>query len=183
MLNVLVVVNVVVINVCEKKKEEEEEKKNGFCDVILLCFTYFSTGTFVVIAVPADMFLSNLQRGGGPFEILDFFGQIFAYLSVCRRVQRSRSPRGSEVQIFHKRSKIVDLSLRRVVEKSRYFTNDPELWTFLYAAWLRGPDISQIIQKRLKKYPKKSIAALSHLAATWQLIALCATYQTLDLFG
>ena len=38
---------------------------------------------------------------------------------------------GSEIQIFHERSKIVDLSLGHTVERCKFFTKDPELWTLL----------------------------------------------------
>ena len=30
----------------------------------------------------------------------------------------------------------------------------PQVWTFLYTAWLRGPDISQNTQHSFKKYPQ-----------------------------
>ena len=36
---------------------------------------------------------------------------------------------GSEIQIFHERSKIVDLSLGHTVQGCKFFTKDPELWT------------------------------------------------------
>ena len=54
----------------------------------------------------------------------------------------------------------------------------------VYAAWLRGPDISQNIQKRLKNI-QKSIAELSHLAAaaTRRIIVPHTTYHILDVFG
>ena len=39
---------------------------------------------------------------------------------------------------FNKRCKIVDLSLWCVIQRSRNFTKHSKLWTFFYAAWLRG---------------------------------------------
>ena len=41
---------------------------------------------------------------------------------------------GSEIQIFHERSKIVDLSLGHTVQRCKFFTKDPELWTLLCTA-------------------------------------------------
>ena len=79
----------------------------------------------------AGIFLSNFQ--GGAFEILDLFlKQISDLLKKLWTFQYAAGFRGPGFLI--KRSTIVDLSV--------------------YAAWLRGPDISQNIQKILKKYPK-----------------------------
>ena len=47
--------------------------------------------------------------------------------------------RGLDLQIFNKTSKIVDLFGKPLGQRSRYFTKDPKLWTFLSGAWLRGP--------------------------------------------
>ena len=47
--------------------------------------------------------------------------------------------RGSEVQLFFFKYKILDLFLKGVVWTSRYLTKHPKLWTFLSGAWLRGP--------------------------------------------
>ena len=41
---------------------------------------------------------------------------------------------GSEIQIFHERSKIVDLSLGHTVQRCKCFTKDPELWALLCTA-------------------------------------------------
>ena len=41
---------------------------------------------------------------------------------------------GSEIQIFHERSKIVDMSLGHTVQRCKFFTEDPELWTLLCTA-------------------------------------------------
>ena len=41
---------------------------------------------------------------------------------------------GSVIQIFHERSKIVDLSLGHTVQRCKFFTKDPELWTLLCTA-------------------------------------------------
>ena len=69
----------------------------------------------------------------GAFEILDlFFKQISDLLKKLWTFQYAAGFRGPGILI--KRSTIVDLSV--------------------YVAWLRGPDISQNIQKILKKYPK-----------------------------
>ena len=71
------------------------------------------------------IFLSNFQ-GGGAFEILDIFlKQISDLLKKLWTFQYAAGFRGPGILI--KRSTIVDLSV--------------------YAAWLRGPDISQNIQK------------------------------------
>ena len=79
----------------------------------------------------SGIFLSNFQAGA--FEILDlFFKQILDLLKRLWTFQYAAGFRGPGILI--KRSTIVDLSV--------------------YAAWLRGPDISQNIQKILKKYPK-----------------------------
>ena len=43
---------------------------------------------------------------------------------------------------FNKRCKIVDLSLWCVIQRSRNFTKHSKLWTFFYAAWLRGSAFS-----------------------------------------
>ena len=40
---------------------------------------------------------------------------------------------GSEIQIFHERSKIVALSLGHTVQRCKFFTKDPELWTLCTA--------------------------------------------------
>ena len=58
------------------------------------------------------------------------------------------TPRGSEVQIFRKRSKMLDLSLRRVIERYRYFTKDPEPWTFVVRCVAQR-------SRYLTKHPKK----------------------------
>ena len=42
------------------------------------------------------------------------------------------------LDLFNKRCKIVDLSLWCVIQRSRYCTKHSKLWTFFYAAWLRG---------------------------------------------
>ena len=60
--------------------------------------------------------------------------------------------------ILIKRSTIVDLSV--------------------YAAWLRGPDISQNIQQIFKKYPK-----IDYRAFARRIIVLHVTFKILDLFG
>ena len=79
----------------------------------------------------SGIFLSNFQ--GGAFEILDLFlKQISDFLKKLWTFQYAAGFRGPGILI--KRSTIVDLSV--------------------YAAWLRGPDISQNIQKIFKKYPK-----------------------------
>ena len=54
--------------------------------------------------------------------------------------------RGSEVQLFKKKYKILDLFLKVVVWTPRYLTKHPKLWTFLVSHWVRGPDILQKIQ-------------------------------------
>ena len=41
---------------------------------------------------------------------------------------------GSEIQIFHERSKIVDLSLGHMVQRCKFCTKDLELWTLLCTA-------------------------------------------------
>ena len=41
---------------------------------------------------------------------------------------------GPEIQIFHEKSKIVDLSLGHTVQRCKFFTKDPELWTLLCTA-------------------------------------------------
>ena len=74
--------------------------------------------------VGAGIFLSNFQAGA--FEILDLFlKQISDLLKKLWTFQYAAGFRGPGILI--KRSTIVDLSV--------------------YAAWLRGPDISQNIQK------------------------------------
>ena len=79
----------------------------------------------------SGIFLSNFQ--GGAFEILDLFlKQISDLLKKLWTFQYAAGFRGPGILI--KRSTIVDLSV--------------------YAAWLRGPDISQNIHKIFKKYPK-----------------------------
>ena len=83
------------------------------------------------MACSAGIFLSNFQAGA--FEILDLFlKQISDLLKKLWTFQYAAGFRGPGILI--KRSTIVDLSV--------------------YAAWLRGPDISQNIQKVFKKYPK-----------------------------
>ena len=55
----------------------------------------------------------------------------------------------------------------------------------VYAAWLRGPDISQNIQKIFKKYPKidyRAFASSRHHYAADNRTA-CDIYNILDLFG
>ena len=79
----------------------------------------------------SGIFLSNFQAGA--FEILDlFFKQISDLLEKLWTFQYAPGFRGPGLLI--KRSTIVDLSV--------------------YAAWLRGPDISQNIQEIFKKYQK-----------------------------
>ena len=86
------------------------------------------------------MFLSNFQGGGGAFEILDLFKkQISDLLKKLWTFQYAAGFRGPGILI--KRFAIVDLSV--------------------YAAWLRGPDISQNIQQILKKYPKVDYRAFA----------------------
>ena len=73
------------------------------------------------------------QISKGAFEILDLFlKQISDLLKKLWTFQYAAGFRGPGILI--KRSTIVDLSV--------------------YAAWLRGPDISQNIQKIFLKYPK-----------------------------
>ena len=80
--------------------------------------------------------LSYLRRGGGEFEIVDlFFYQFWTFWKKLWTFQYAAGLRDPGILI--KRSTIVDLSV--------------------YAAWLRGPDISQNIQKRIKKYPKSRL--------------------------
>ena len=91
---------------------------------------------------PPGIFLSNFQAGA--FEILDLYLKQISDLlwKNCEKLKncgpfsmpqgRRRYAAGPGILI--KRSTIVDLSV--------------------YAAWLRGPDISQNIQKIFKKYPK-----------------------------
>ena len=73
----------------------------------------------------------QISKGGGAFEILDLFWHIF---DLLEKLWTFSMPQGWEVHVSFKRSTIVDLSV--------------------YAAWLRGPDISQNIQKRFTKYSK-----------------------------
>ena len=80
-----------------------------------------------------DIFYQISKGGGGAFEILDFFlKQISDLLKKLWTFQYAAGFRGPGILI--KRSTIVDFSV--------------------YAAWLRGPDISQNIQQIFKKYPK-----------------------------
>ena len=105
--------------------------------------------------------LLQISKGGGG-EILDLFGQILDLLKKLWTFQYAAGFRGPSILI--KRSIIVDLSV--------------------YAAWLRGPDISQNIQKRYKKISKYILQSF-HLAATatqWMIVPH-ATYQIFDLFG
>ena len=69
---------------------------------------------------------------GGHLRFWTFFKQISDLLKKLWTFQYAAGFRGPGILI--KRSTIVDLSV--------------------YAAWLRGPDISQNIQKIFKKYPK-----------------------------
>ena len=49
---------------------------------------------------------------------------------------------GSEIQIFHERSKIVDLSLGHMVQRCKFVTKDPESSVDLVVhRWVRGPGI------------------------------------------
>ena len=69
------------------------------------------------------------QISKGAFEILDLFWTNFGPFFNCGSSLYADGFRGPGILI-------------------------KRLWTFLYAAWLRGPDISQNVQKRLNKYPK-----------------------------
>ena len=75
----------------------------------------------------------QISKGGGHLRFWTFFlKQISDLLKRLWTFQYAAGFRGPGILI--KRSTIVDLSV--------------------YAAWLRGPDISQNIQKIFKKYPK-----------------------------
>ena len=78
--------------------------------------------------VNSGIFLSNFQGGGGDLRFWTFFDKFWTF-------HYAAGFRGPGILI--KRSTIVDLSV--------------------YAAWLRGPDISQHIQKRITKYPKSRL--------------------------
>ena len=105
------------------------------------------------------IFLSNLQGGIWDFGL---FWQILDLLKKKWTFQYAAGFRGPGILI--KRSTMLDLSVHHVAQRSRYLAKDPK--------------------KGLKNI-QKSIAALSHLAATAsrRLIAPRATYQILDLFG
>ena len=90
-----------------------------------------SKGLEIVSTGPPGIFLSNFQ-GGGIWDFGPFFKQISDLLKKLWTFQYAAGFRGPGILI--KRSTIVGLSV--------------------YAAWLRGPDISQNIQKIFKKYPK-----------------------------
>ena len=104
------------------------------------------------------------QISKGAFEILDLFcKQIFDLLKGLWTFQYAAGFRGPGILI--KRSRIVDLCV--------------------YAAWLRGPDISQNIQKIFQKYPKIDYRAFafSRRHYTQRIIVPHATYNILNLFG
>ena len=95
----------------------------------------------------------------GASEILDLFFGGGGKFWTFQYVAGFRGP-----GILIKRSTVVDLSVRRVAQRSRYLTKHPQ---------------------KVVKNIQKSIASLSHLAAasTRRLIAPRATYQILHLFG
>ena len=91
----------------------------------------------------------------GPFLTKDaklwtfLYGVWFRGLEILQNIQNCgpfSTLRGSEVQLFLKKYKILDLFLKVVVWTSRYLTKHPKLWTFLVSHWVRGPDILQKIQ-------------------------------------
>ena len=67
--------------------------------------------------------------------------QRFSFLKKIQNFGPFSKGRGLDPQIFNKTSKIVDLFCKPLGQRSRYFTKDPKLWTFLSGAWLRGIDI------------------------------------------
>ena len=83
----------------------------------------------------------------GPFLTKDaklwtFFYAAWLRGSALKKIQNFgpfSKGRGLDLQIFNKTSKIVDLFGKPLGQRSRYFTKDPKLWTFLSGAWLRGP--------------------------------------------
>ena len=72
---------------------------------------------------------------GGHLRFWTFFDKFWTFWKKLWTFHYAAGFRGPGILI--KRSTIVDLSV--------------------YAAWLRGPDISQNIQKRIKKYPKSRL--------------------------
>ena len=65
--------------------------------------------------------------------------QRFSFFKKIQNFGPFSKGRGLDPQIFNKTSKIVDLFGKPLGQRSRYFTKDPKLWTFLSGAWLRGP--------------------------------------------
>ena len=96
----------------------------------------------------AGIFLSNFQ--GGHLRFWTFSKKLISdLLKKLWTFQYAAGFRGPGILI--KRSTlIVDLSV--------------------YAAWPRGPDISQNIQKIFKKYPKIDYRAFAHRIHTWAAI-------------
>ena len=82
---------------------------------------------------PRDIFIKS-PRGHLRFWTFDKFWTF----SNCGPFSM---PQGSEIQVS--------------------YLKGPQLCTFLYSPWLRGPDISQNIHKRLKKYPKVDCCAFA----------------------
>ena len=121
----------------------------------------------VFITVLRDIFIKSPRGGGhlrfwtfsktnfGPFLTKDaklwtfLYGVWFRGLEILQNIQNCgpfSTLRGSEVQLFFFKYKILDLFLKGVVWTSRYLTKHPKLWTFLVSHWVRGPDILQKIQ-------------------------------------
>ena len=73
--------------------------------------------------------LQNIQNCG-PFSTLR--GSEVQLLKKKKKFGPFSKGRGLDLQIFNKTSKIVDLFGKPLAQRSRYFTKDPKLWTFLY---------------------------------------------------
>ena len=71
-------------------------------------------------------------------KLWTFFYAAWLRGSALKKIQNF-GPFSKGRGLFNKTSKIVDLFGKPLGQRSRYFTKDPKLWTFLSGAWLRGP--------------------------------------------
>ena len=105
----------------------------------MACQCYFSNATWLVYYT--GIFLSNFQAGA--FEILDLFLTNFGPFEKIVDLQYAAGLRGPGILIKRSTIIIADLSV--------------------HAAWLRGPDISQNIQKKVKKIFKNRLPSFRYL--------------------